>query len=248
MNQTIQLLKEHKSSRSYTDEPVSDEMINEIVEAARCGASSMNGQQISLIVIKDQKTRDAIAEISWGQPWISKAPVFILVVVDFNRTALAVKKAGETQVVQDTLEGYTVGAVDAGITLCSLMTAARALGLGVVPIGALRNDSQRLVDLLKLPPLTFPMVGVCIGHIKNPAHTKPKMPVEGYRHDEYYHEDAIMPAIDAYDQTLMEYWQSVNRPDGQSWSKNTAGYYKEEFFPATFPVALKQGFLGKHFK
>ena len=43
MNETIQLLIDHKSSRSYTDEPVSDEMLNEIIEAARHGPSSMNG-------------------------------------------------------------------------------------------------------------------------------------------------------------------------------------------------------------
>ena len=189
-----------------------------------------------------------MAKLSCDQPWIAKAPVFILVVVDFHRTALAAKKVGENQVVQDSLEGYTVGAVDAGITLCSLMVAARALGLGVVPIGALRNDSQAIIDLLKLPPLTFPMVGVSIGHVKNAAHTKPKMPMEGYRHDEQYHEDKVAAAIDVYDQTLTDYWRSINRPDGKPWSQNTADHYKIDFFPATFPVALKQGFLGKHFK
>jgi nitroreductase len=35
------------------------------------------------------------------------------------------------------------------------MAAARALGLGVVPIGGIRQDSQGMIDLLGLPPLSM---------------------------------------------------------------------------------------------
>jgi FMN reductase [NAD(P)H] len=50
MNQTISLLSSHRSERSYTDEPVSDEALNAIVEAAQRTPTSFNAQHISLAV------------------------------------------------------------------------------------------------------------------------------------------------------------------------------------------------------
>ena len=84
--------------------------------------------------------------------------------MDFYKTRVGVEVAGEKQLIHESLEGYTVGAVDGGIALGTLMTAARSLGLGVVPIGGFRRDPQAVIDLLELPPLTFPLAGVAIGH------------------------------------------------------------------------------------
>lgn len=50
--------------------------------------------------------------------------------------------AGETQVIHESVEGFAAGAVDAGIVLMTLTTAARALGLGALMIGGIRNDPQ----------------------------------------------------------------------------------------------------------
>jgi FMN reductase [NAD(P)H] len=74
-----------------------------------------------------------------------------------------VEAAGAEQVIQDSVEGFAVGAVDAGIALGNLMTAARAAGLGVVPIGGIRRNPQAMIELLQLPELTFPIAGVASG-------------------------------------------------------------------------------------
>jgi nitroreductase len=94
MNQTISLLCSHRSERSYTDEPVSDEALNVIVEAARRVPTSLDAQHISLVMVPDAARRVRIAEIGGGQPgsrkrrysslsfwiftkpeWVSKRPV-----------------------------------------------------------------------------------------------------------------------------------------------------------------------------
>lgn len=46
------------------------------------------------------------------------------------------------QVIHESLEAMVVGAVDAGIILGNLITAAESLGLGIVPIGGIRNESS----------------------------------------------------------------------------------------------------------
>ncbi len=243
MNDTLKLMQAHRSTRSYTDQPVSDEMLDDIIKAAWRAPSSMNAQEISLVVVRDAARRARIAEIAGGQAWIAQAPVFITLVIDFHKTALGVAKAGQTQIIQESMEGFGVAAVDAGITLGLLMTAARSLGLGIVPIGGIRRNPQAMIDLLELPVLTFPLVGLCIGHIANDAPLKPRMDISTFRHDERYNASGYAAAIDAYDDSLMEYWNQLGRDDGLPWSENLGNFLKQVYFPQVKPVAAMQGLL-----
>jgi FMN reductase [NAD(P)H] len=241
-NQTIELLETHRSDRSFLAQPISDETLAEVIEAAHRGPTSINAQHISLVVVRDAERRAKIAAIAGGQAWIAQAPVFITVVVDFYKTRLAANLVGKEQVIHASVEGFAAGAVDAGITLGNLMVAARAVGLGIVPIGGIRQDSQAMIDLLELPPLTFPMVGVCLGHVDTPAWQKPRLPIATYRHDETYKKDHLLEGIKAYDKELMTYWQSIGRADGLPWSANTANAYQRVYFRKTAEVARSQGF------
>lgn len=243
MNETIATLQAHRCDRSYTGEPVSEAMLAEIIKAAQCSPNSVNGQQVSLVVVRDPARRARIAEIAGGQPWIAQAPVFIAVVIDFYKTSVAAEMAGQKQIIHESVEGFGVGAVDAGIILANLMTAARSLGLGIVPIGGIRRDPQAMIDLLDLPPYTFPIDGLCIGHIAQQSPQKPRMPLHSFWHNETYHRDMVGPAIKQYDAVLTEYWKRIGRPEGTAWSTNTAGFYRQVYFPNVKPVAAKQGFL-----
>ncbi len=243
MNDTIKLMQAHHSCRSYTDQAVSDAMLDEIIHAAWRGPTSINAQEISLVVVRDTARRARIAEIAGGQPWIAQAPVFITIVIDFNKTRIGVEKAGQKQVIHESMEGFGVAAVDAGITLGNLMTAARSFGLGVVPIGGIRRNPQAMIDLLELPPYTFPLVGLCIGHIAADAPQKPRLDIGSFRHDERYDAGVYKAAIDSYDETVMEYWQQLQRNDGLPWSTNLGNIFKQVYFPDVKPVAAKQGLL-----
>jgi FMN reductase [NAD(P)H] len=191
--------------------------------------------------MRNAASRAHIAEIAGGQPWIAKAPVFIAVVVDLYKTGLGVEKAGAEQVFQRTLEGVLAAVSDAGIAMATLMAAARAFGLGIVPIGGIRRDPQAMIDLLELPPNTFPVDGVVLGYVAEESSQKPRMTIESFRHDEKYHPETLQPAIDAYDRTLQEYWQEIGRTDGFSWSANMAQHYST-FSRLIKSVAQKQGF------
>lgn len=243
MNDTLKLLHTHHSTRSYTDVPVSDEMLDQIVRAAWHGPTSMNAQEITLVVTRDAEKRARIAELAGGQAWIAQAPVFITLIIDFNKTERGVRKAGQTQVIHESMEGYGVAAVDVGITLANLMTAARSLGLGVVPIGGIRRNPQAMIDLLQLPLLTFPQVGLCIGHIDKDAPLKPRLDIATFRHDERYDDSAYQAAINTYDQTIMNYWQQLGRNDGMTWSQNLGNNLKQVYFPQVKPIAAMQGLL-----
>jgi len=74
--------------------------------------------------------------------------VLIAVVADFYQTGFGVEKAGAEQVIQRSLKAIISAVSDAGIAMATHMTAARAFGLGIVPIGGIRCDPQAMIDLL----------------------------------------------------------------------------------------------------
>ncbi|KAF1044923.1 NADPH-dependent oxidoreductase [Xylophilus sp.] len=241
MNDTLQLLHDHRSDRAFTGEGVPDAQLDAIVEAAHRAPNFFNGQQISLVVVRDAERRQRISALTGGQAAIAKAPVFITVVIDFHKTALGVQLAGGSQVIHESVEGFAVGAVDAGIAVASLIVAARSLGLGAVPIGGIRKDPQALIDLLELPRLTFPIAGVALGPIAQQAPQKPRLPLSSFRHDEHYRAQGLQDDIRAYDRTLEDYWRALGRPEGKTWSQAALRYTKV-YFPETRAATLRQGF------
>lgn len=242
MNTTIEVLNTHRSVRSFKDEELTQAELNSIVEAAYHAPTSINGQQVSVVVVRDPQKKKEIAKIAGGQPWIEKASVFFLFVMDFYKTSLGVEKAQKKQLIHESSEALIVGGVDAGIALGRAMVAAQALGLGVVPIGGIRNDPQAMIDLLNLPPMTFPLAGMCVGKIDKNADQKPRLPLASFRHEEAYHKEGLKEMIENYDKTLVEHWKKTGRSDGVSWSESISAPYSKIYFPKVKPVLEKQGF------
>lgn len=242
MNDITQLLKTHRSDRSYLDKPVSDSILDDIIEAAWRAPTSVNSQQVSVVVVRDLATRAKIAELAGGQPWIAKAPVFITFVLDMYKSQQGMAAEGKTQIAHESLESLISGATDVGIALGAVMTAARSHGLGVVPIGGIRRDPQAMIELLNLPELTFPVAGVVLGYIDQPAAQKPRMSLAGFRHEERYDSALLPEVIKAYNEVLVAHWNTTGRTDGDNWGNSTASYYQNIYFPNVQPAILKQGF------
>lgn len=242
MNKVIDSIKDHRSIRQYKEEQVSEEMLNEIIESAQAMPNSINGQQTSVVVVRDQETRSKIAELAGGQPWIAAAPVFLLFVSDFYKTDLAAKKNGLEQAIHTSIEGTLVGAVDVGLNMAGAMIAAESLGLGTVPIGGIRKSPKAMIELLGLPEKTFPLAGLTIGHPENRSHKKPRLPMTTYRHDESYKTEGLEEEINNYDDMMEGYLKDIDREVEGNWSKNTSGIYQYVYFPDVYPVMKDQGF------
>lgn len=242
MTDTIHHISNHRSDRSFTDQPVDEAVLDEILRACQWAPTSGNTQHVSVMVIKDAAKKAKIAELAGGQPWIARAPVFLVVLVDHYKTAQAMQVAGRPHVIQEHIEGTISAVTDGGILLGQLMVAAHAKGLGIVPIGAVRNDAAAMIDLLQLPPLVFPLVGLCIGHVKNQSHQRPRLPHETFRFDESYGRPDFTTAIRAYDQTLLDHWKKVGREGGQAWSQSITHYSDHNYRPHLMAALQQQGF------
>ncbi|MDR3596690.1 NADPH-dependent oxidoreductase [Clostridium sp.] len=246
MNNTIDTIKNHRSIRQYLDKDVSDEIIDEIVKSAQAMPNSINGQQTSVIVVRDKKKKEKLAELVGNQEYVAKAPVFLVFVMDFYRTYLAGEKTGFKQVIHEDIEGILAGSVDVGIALGASVIAAESLGLGTVPIGGIRKNPEEVIELLGLPKYTFPMVGLVLGYPADESHKKPRVPFDSFKHTESYDTKAIEESIDIYDEQMGKYLNDIGRSEQETnWSTFTSRIYQSVYYPKVKDTINKQGLKTK---
>ena len=89
MNPTIDLLNAHRSIRKFTDDPVTDEQVREIVAAGQAAATSSNVQAVSVIQVNQPAVHESMAELAGGQPWVTAAGAFLVWCADLGRSGAA---------------------------------------------------------------------------------------------------------------------------------------------------------------
>ncbi|MCB2186567.1 MAG: nitroreductase family protein [Deltaproteobacteria bacterium] len=137
MSEVLQAIKNRRTIRKFEEKAVSEEVLNQLLEAIQMSPSWANTQCWEVIVVKDQARREALqATLSKGNP-ATKALV---------AAPLLLVMAGKKE-----SSGYYGGAVttkfgdwimfDLGIATQSLCLAGYALGLGSVVVGLFDQDA-----------------------------------------------------------------------------------------------------------
>jgi FMN reductase [NAD(P)H] len=240
-NPVIEQLHQRRSVRAFTGAPVSDVDLAAILSATQQAPNSINGQQTSLVVIRDKERIARVAQIAGGQPQVAGADVVVVFVIDFNRTAEAAKLAGTEQVVERSAEGIVTGAVDAGIALATFQAAANALGYGSTPIGGIRRNPADLIALLELPPRTYPVVAATLG-VPRLAQVKPRVPLDSYAMPETYDTEKVAEGVAEYDGVLRAWWDAQGLTQMGTYSQDTARTYSTVYFPTIAATLRAQGF------
>jgi len=209
MNETIKLIQNHRSIRSYLDKNISEEVLDQILKSAQAMPNSINGQQTSIIVVRDKEKKKKLAHLAGDQKWIEDSSVFLIFVMDFYKTSLAGEKTGSTQVIHESMEGTLAGSFDAGIVMGATIIAAESLGIGIVPIGGIRKSPDEVIELLELPKYTYPVAGLALGYPSDNSKQKPRMAFETFKHNEKYNTEILKPAIDKYDTEMETYLKEI---------------------------------------
>lgn len=242
MNKVIETMKNHRSIRNYKNKEISEDIINELINVAQAAPSSINGQQTSVIVVRDKKKKAKLAEMAGGQTWIAEAPVFFVFIADYYKAKLASEKVNKPLVITDSIESTMVASVDAGLSMQNVITAAESLGLGIVPIGGVRRSPDEVIELLQLPEYTYPIVGLALGYPADNSKIKPRMPKEAYMHDEVYNKEKLPKIISKYDEDMKAYLKEIGREKEVDWSNQTMNIYQYVYYPKVYPTLKSQGF------
>ncbi|HNX93650.1 MAG TPA: nitroreductase family protein [Holophaga sp.] len=226
-NPTLELMMNRRSVRAFTGASIPEADLETILRAAQQAPTSVNGQQISLVVIRDREKLKRIAELSGGQAHIAQADCFIAIVVDFQRPAEGVRSTGKQQVIEQYAEGILVGAVDAGIMLQALQTAAESLGYGTTAIGGIRRDPAAMIALLGLPDKTYPIVGTTLG-VPTPealSEAKPRVSLKSFAMQERYDLETVKQGVHTYEATLRTWLNAKGHREAPAYGAATAAYY-----------------------
>ncbi len=205
----IDTLNTHVSVRKYSTDPISDELLNTLIEAARRSPTSSNTQTYSLIVVRDPQKKAKLAELAGGQKHIEVAPVFVALCADMYRMNVAAQLHGETT--HPNLESFLIATIDASLVGMSLAIAAESVGLGTVMIGAMRNHPYEVAELLGLPQGVYVAYGLCIGYPEVIPNQKPRLPQGVVVHHEHYKTSDIIADLQAHDNALATHYRSEGR-------------------------------------
>ncbi len=238
----IPLLKNHRSIRKFTDQPISDDMVEDIIGAALSAATSSNLQGTTVIRVRNPETRTAIATLAGGQSYVETAAAFFIWCADLHRSALACEIGGGT-LSEGMTEHFLIATIDCALAAQNAVVAAESLGLGICYIGGIRNDPQQVADLLELPDQVYPVFGLCLGWPDQDPMLKPRLPLSVTLKEERYDQTDDQAGIAAYDETLREYY--LERTGGKrdsAWTADMSGLLGKESRPHMKEFLARRGF------
>jgi len=236
MTPTIDLLRSHRSIRSFTDQPISDEQRAAIISAAQGASTSSFLQCSSIIRIADPALRETLVKYTGGQKYVASAAEFWVFCADFNRN-LQINPQAELGLAEQLL----LGCVDTALLAQNAMTAAESLGLGGVFIGGIRNQVDDVIELLKLPKFVMPLFGFCIGYPAQDHQVKPRMPQAMLVHENGY-QLLDKQILADYDEQLADYYLQRDRNARRdTWSDLIVRTLKKEQRPHMLDALHRQG-------
>lgn len=209
-NDILTLLNQHRSIRQFTDQPLTDDEITTLVSAAQHAATSTFAQQYSIISITDPAIKRELGDIT-GHHWLEKSGHYFMLVADQHRNLKIAEAANADTTILRSFDKFMASTFDVAIAAEAIVTAGESLGLGSTIMGSILNHTQQVIDLLHLPELTFPLLGLAIGHPAEEPDLKPRLPQPLMHFNNQY----ALPAdfdkqLAAYDDQTADYYAHRN--------------------------------------
>lgn len=158
----LELAGKRYSVRAYKPDPVEEEKLQQVLEAARLAPTACNLQPFQFIVIHT-RGREAELRRIYGSSWFVQAPVVIC----------ACGIPSESWVRRD---GKNYCEVDVTIAMDHLILAAADLGLGTCWVGAFNPDAAR--EILGLPDDVEPIAFTPLGYPADQPGYKNRNPLD----------------------------------------------------------------------
>jgi len=242
VNQTLAVLRGHRSIRKFTDQPIPASLLEALLSAGQSAATSSHVQATSVIRVRNRSSREALVDLAGGQPYVASCAEFLVFCADMKRIFDACARRG-VQATPGMTEQFIIATVDTSLFAQNLVVAAEAAGLGICYIGGIRNNPQQVSDLLEIPDHVYPLFGLCLGYAAQDPEVKPRLPLSVIVKDDVYRDDGDAAAIDAFDQTMEAYYQSrsANRKLS-SWSEQLGVLFTKKTRPHMRDFLRRRGF------
>ncbi len=219
----MEAMRRHRSIRRYRPDPLPAGMLEAIISCAQMASTSSFLQQYSVVAVEGEARKDRLAALCGNQEQIRQCPTFLAFCADLHRLKRVCEREG-TQIQTEYVEAFLTAAVDAALLAQNVALAAESLGLGIVYIGAIRNNPAEIVTELALPDLVFPVTGMCLGYPGERPKAKPRLPLPAVLHREHYQQEEMDTHLDAYDAEIVgrELFRHLETGEVYGWMARAA--------------------------
>jgi len=157
-----ELIVRRYSCRAYKQEPVEEEKLERILEAANMAPTACNLQPFRFIVVNTRGREDKLKQI-YPADWFVQAPIVVC--------ACAIPKIAWSR-----RDGRNYADVDTTIAMDHLILAAADLGLGTCWIAAFDVDAAR--EILSIPSGVEPIAFTPVGYPADDPRAKRRKSIE----------------------------------------------------------------------
>ena len=182
----IDIMKNRRTIRKYTEQDIPEELLNELLEVAVRASNTGNMQLYSVVVTRDQSNKEKLAPAHFNQPMITTAPVVLTFCADANRfVKWAEQRKAEAGF--DNLQTFIASTIDAMLFAQAFCDAAEENGLGICYLGTTAYNADKIIEALSLPRLVVPIVTVTVGYPAMPLPEQvERLPLAAVIHQEAY--------------------------------------------------------------
>ncbi len=156
-----ELITHRYSVRAYKPDPVEEDKLQKVLEAARMAPTASNRQPFQLIIVRTAGREEELRKI-YNRHWFVQAPIIIC--------AVGLPQKGWVR-----YDGANYTHVDVAIAMDHLILQAAELGLGTCWIAAF--NPQMAQEILGLPEDVEPLVFTPLGYPADSPKPKVRKPL-----------------------------------------------------------------------
>jgi len=190
-------IEDRRSIRKYKAAPVSDELVKELLEAARLAPSGTNHQPWRFIVVRDPAVKKKIQEAAFNQQYLSAAPVLLVCCADIMTYAADTKTRVEELVAAGAMEPEALvtypglnkpkdleavkgmiphAMLNVAIAMENIALRAVSLGLGTCFVQLMK--AKKIAEILNLPENIIITALMPVGFPDQSPAARPRIPLE----------------------------------------------------------------------
>lgn len=174
-----------KTIRKYTQQPITDELLNRLLEEASHTQTMGNLQLYSVVVTRNPEEKQRLAPAHFNQPMVTQAPVVLTICADFRRTTDWCLQRN-AQPGYNNMLSFMNACTDALLYTQTFCNLAEDAGLGVCFLGTTVYMPSQIIEVLQLPKLVMPVATLTVGWPDETPELQDRLPLNAIVHEGAY--------------------------------------------------------------
>lgn len=229
-----------RTIRSYTSQPVPDDLLLPMLEQATRASNTGNMQTYSVIITRSQAQKEALAPAHFNQPMVTQANVVLTFCVDFNRFTQWCKQS-KAEPGFDNFQSFIGAAIDTCLFAQTFANIAEQNGLGLCYLGTTTYNAADIIRVLNLPKRVVPLCTLTVGYPAEMPELQDRLPLGAIVHNEQYHAYTPQQITQMY--ALKEALESSKQFVRENQKASLAQVFTDIRYPKTNNEVFSQAFL-----